>query len=154
MAPSMEATTANFEALFDRVRADLERGEVQRPRHGGKEGAARAPRGPPSARRFWMGNKWLEKRRLGGRARGLADGVATGLAASEAPGHAAFEGATAANPHRRAKRTKFRTLTVAPSNVVSPPRGRGRPRRTPPIPERTEADPPVPETGLLDDFEI
>lgn len=142
LAPAMEVCEFNFQSLFDRVRADLEDGEVKRARHGGAAGAARKPKGPREKRRFWKGSKWLEKRQLR-----PAVGAATGLDPPEAV-------AAGASSAARVKRTKYRTLLIAPSDAQSPPRSRGRPRRTQPIAPRTEADPPAPATGLEDAFAL
>ena len=146
-APSMEVTAENLKALFDRVRADLEDGEVKRERFGGPVGAARKPKGPREQRRFWIGTKWLEKRRLtqeGAAATGHDDHAEEGLVAS------ALGGQTGS----RAKRTKFRTLRVAPSHAESPPRPRGRPRKHPEAATRSDADLTVDEAGLQDDFAL
>lgn len=142
-APAMEATVENLQALFERVRSDLEDGDVKRERFGGPAGAARKPKGPREQRRFWTGTRWLEKRpavQVGGAATGH-DGAATGHDAS-----------SSAQMGSRAKRTRYRTLRVAASNAESPPRLRGRPRKHLAAANRTEADPPAAETGLQDDF--
>ena len=139
-APSMEVTAENLQSLFDRVRADLEEGGVKRERNGGSGGAARPPKGPRDQRRFWIGTKWLEKRRP----------EPEGWAAT---GHVADpEAAALGKTGVRARRTPFRTLRVAASNAESPPPQRGRPRKNPQAASRSDADPPAVEPGLQDDF--
>ena len=144
-APAMEVTAENLKALFERVRADLEDGEVKRERFGGPDGAERKPKGPREKRRFWLGNRWLEKRRME-----HDGGAATGH--DDQPEAAMVAVATVAQIGCRAKRAKFRTLRVVASNAESPPRQRGRPRKNPQAATRTEADLPEDEAGLQDDF--
>lgn len=146
-APSMEVSAENLKALFERVRADLEDGEVKRERFGGPDGAARKPKGPREKRRFWIGTRWLEKRRME-----QEGGAATG--SDDHPEAALVAVATAAKTGSRAKRAKFRTLRVAPSHAASPPRQRGRPRKNPQAATSTDADLPVDEAGLQDDFAL
>lgn len=148
-APAMEVTAENLQALFERVRADLEDGGVKRERFGGPVGAARQPKGPREKRRFWIGTKWLEKRRLEEEEEG---GAATGL--DDYSGTTVVEAAAAAKSGARARRARFRTLRVAASNAESPPRQRGRPRKEPQAVTRTEADLLEDDAGLQDDFAL
>ena len=130
MAPSMEVTSANLEALFEWVRADLEEGTIKRQRKGGPQGAARRPRTAAGQLRYWKGNGLLLKERMP-----PEDQTAMGHE-GDAP--------TMPPTGHRAKRPKFRTLVKAASLAETTPPRRGRRAQTSPVAPRTEADVPVP----------
>ena len=61
MAPGMEVTANNFAKLFALVDHDLAHGAHHRQRLGANVTARPKPRGPSSARQYFIKNRWLTK---------------------------------------------------------------------------------------------
>ena len=59
----MEASAANFTALLEWVKADLNDDQVRRPQHGTLVAATdrRSPRGPKHAREYYVNGTWVTK---------------------------------------------------------------------------------------------
>ena len=61
MAVAMEATAANFAMLFRLVDHDLVHGGRKREKFGSQVASRPPPRGPPTAREYFVRNRWLTK---------------------------------------------------------------------------------------------
>ncbi len=64
IAPAMEATSENLDALFVLVRQDMDDGNVRRPQFGCERepGVAKAPRLlSDGSREYWSGHRWVRK---------------------------------------------------------------------------------------------
>ena len=61
MAVALEATAANFAMLFRLVDHDLVHGSHKRERFGSQVASRPPPRGPPTARQYFVRNRWVTK---------------------------------------------------------------------------------------------
>lgn len=64
-APAIEPSTENLQALLDLVDNDITYGGIHRAKHGADTAHLRPkPRGPPGAREYVVGNRWVTKVKL------------------------------------------------------------------------------------------
>jgi len=142
LAPAMEVSVENMQALFARIRVDLEVGLPKRRPYGHDKPVRAPPNGEAGRRRYWAGSHWLEKR------------PAAAPVEDEKPSQGSSSAATGQVAGHRGKRPRCRTLRVQASDLESPARRRrGGGRKADAIRDKSEApEVPKPPEELVDDF--